>query len=128
MSTVSMTRPHSPRSIALWVGLAALGVGLCLAAIVLAAHLPWVQTRVGQWAASQLLARGITIRTAALSYNLATLSVHVERLVASSTRDTEHPFLEAARLDVTLPRSILLGRLGVSSLSGDGIRLTVLRR
>ena len=123
-----MTFRHGLRSIALWVGLAALVVVLCLAAIVLGAHLPWVQARVGQWAASQLLARGITIRTAALSYNLATLSVHVERLVASTTTDTQHPFLEAARLDVAFPRSILRGRVAISSLAGDGIRLTVVRR
>jgi len=98
-----MTLPNGLRSAARWVGIAGLAVGLCLAAIMLGLHLPWVQARVGQWAASQLLARGITIRTAGLSYNLATLSVHVAGLVASTTADPQHPFLEAARLDVTLP-------------------------
>jgi outer membrane protein assembly factor BamA/autotransporter translocation and assembly factor TamB len=122
-----MTR-HDLRSIARWVGFSALAVGLCVAVIALAAHLPWVQARVGRWAASQLLARGITIRTNAFSYNLARLSVHVEGLVAATTADAAHPFFEADRLDVALPPAIVRGRLGVSSLAGEGIRLLFLRR
>ena len=97
-------------------GVIALVAGLWLAGLLLGAHIPWVQARVGQWATSQLLSRGIALQTTALSYNLATLSVHVEGLAAATTADTAHPFLEAARIDVAFPRSILAGRLAVSSL------------
>ena len=102
--------------------------GLCAATVLLAAHLSWVQVRVAQWAASQLLARGIVLTTGTFSYNLATLSVHVENLAASTTADTQHPFLQAGRLDVTLPRSIVTGRLALLSLTGDGVRVELVRR
>src|SRR5713101_107096 len=101
------------------VALVTLAAGLSVAILVLAAHLPWVEARVGAWAASQLASRGIRIQTSALTYNLATRSVHVEGLVASTTADTQHPFLEAARLDVTLPRSVFAGRFAITSLSGE---------
>lgn len=102
--------------------------GLCVAALLLAAHLPFVQVRVARWATSQLLSHGIVLTTDAFSYNLATFSVHVENLVASTTADRQHPFLQAARLDVTVPRSIIAGRLALSSLTGDGVRVVLLRR
>jgi hypothetical protein len=57
-----------------------------------------------------------------------TRSVHVEDLVASTTADTQHPFLEAARLDVTLPRSVLAGRFAITSLSGERVRVVLGRR
>ncbi len=81
-----------------------------------------------QWVKSQLLSRGISVQTTAFSYNLATLTLHVEGLVAATAADLSHPFLEAARIDVGLPRSILSGRLAVSSLSADGVRVTLVRR
>ena len=80
------------------VGLGVLAAGLGLAILLLAAHIPWVEVQVGIWVASQLAARGIRVHTSALTYNLATLSVHVEGLVASTTADPQHPFLEADRL------------------------------
>ena len=103
-------------------------VGVVVASLLLAAHLPWVQARVATWAASKLEARGIRIRTRVLTYNLATRSVHVEGLVASTTADPQHPFLEADRLDVTLPRSVFAGRLAITSLRGEGVRVVLVRR
>src|ERR1700704_5665757 len=90
-----------------------------LAVLLLAVHLPWVQTRVSTWALAKLAARGYTVTTSSLSYNLATRSVHVDGLVVATTADPQHPFLEAARLAVTLPRSGFSGRLAVTSISGD---------
>jgi len=116
------------RLIARRVALVTLAAGLGVAILLLAAHLPWVEARVGEWAASQLASRGIRIQTSALTYNLATRSVHVEGLVASTTADTQHPFLEAARLDVTLPRSVLAGRFAITSLSGERVRVVLVRR
>src|ERR1700693_3566649 len=92
------------------IGVAALAVGVVVASLLLAAHLPWVQARVASWATSKLEARGIRIRTRVLTYNLAPRRVHVEGLVASTTTDSQHPFLEADWLDVTLPRSVFTGR------------------
>ncbi len=108
--------------------LAALAVGVVVASLPLAAHLPWVQARVATWAASKLETRGIRIRTRVLTYNLVTRSVHVEGLVASTTADSQHPFLEADWLDVTLPRSVFAGRLAITSLRGDGVRVVLVRR
>jgi hypothetical protein len=108
--------------------LAALAVGVVVTSLTLAAHLPWVQARVATWAASKLEARGIRIRTRVLTYNLVTRSVHVEGLVASTTADSQHPFLEADWLDVTLPRSVFAGRLAITSLRGDGVRVALVRR
>jgi len=99
-----------------------------VATLLLAAHSSWVQARVAHWATSQLLSRGIVITTGAFSYNFATLSVHVENLVVSTSADTAEPFLRAGRLDVTVPRSIFRGRLALSSLTGDGVRVVLVRR
>jgi outer membrane protein assembly factor BamA/autotransporter translocation and assembly factor TamB len=123
-----MTASRGLRSIARVVGFVALAAGLCAVALLVGAHLPWVQARVGQWARSQLLSRGIAIQTQALAYNLFTLRVHVEGLVASTTADTSSPFLEVSRIDVSLPRSILTGRLAVTSVVADGARVMILRR
>ena len=123
-----MTVSQRLRSIARFTGVVALVAVVGVAGLLLGAHIPWVQARVGRWASSQLQSRGITIQTKALSYNLATLSLHVEGLVASTTADTTQPFLEASRIDVALPRSILRGRLAVASLVGDGVRVVLLRR
>ena len=99
-----------------------------MVALLLAAHLPWVQTRVAAWAVSRLDAGGFRVRTRALTYNLATRSVHVEGLTVSTTADVQHPFLEADRLDVTLPRSVFAGRLAVASLRADRLRVVLVRR
>src|SRR5712691_9104803 len=88
------------------IALAALAVGVVVASLLLAVHLPWVQARVATWAASKLEERGIRIRTRRLTYNLATRSAHVEGLVVSTTADSQHPFLEADSLDVALPQSV----------------------
>ena len=101
-------------------------VGLTI--LLLAIHLPWVQSRVATWAISQLESRGVKIQTRALTYDLFTRSVHVEGLVASTTADPQHPFLEADRLDVALPQSVFSGRLAVTSVSGEGVRVVLLRR
>src|SRR6266850_1878203 len=85
--------------------LVTVAAGLVVGILVLGAHVPWVQARVATWAVSQL--GGITIQTRTLKYNLLTRSIHVEGLVASTNADPQHPFLEAARLDVTLPQSVL---------------------
>lgn len=119
---------HPWRRLARRAALVSGAAGLCVAALLLAAHLSFVQVRVARWATSQLLSQGIVLTTGAFSYNLATFSVHVENLVASTTTDTQHPFLQAARLDVTVPRSIIGGRLALSSLTGDGVRVVLLRR
>lgn len=116
------------RLIARRVAFVTLAAGLGVAILLLAAHLPWVEVRVGEWAASQLASRGIRIQTSALTYNLVTRSVHVEGLVASTTADAQHPFLEADRLDVTLPRSVLAGRFAITSLSGERVRVVLVRR
>ena len=110
------------------VVLVALAAGVIMALLLLVAHLPWVEARVGQWAASELASRGIRMQTRALTYNLATRSVHMEGLAVSTTADTQRPFLEADRLDVTLPRSIFAGRLGITSLTGEHVRVVLLRR
>jgi len=73
-------------------------------------------------------ARGFIVKTSALTYNLAARSVHVEGLVVATAADPEQPFVEAARLDVTLPRSVFTGRFGVTSISGDHLRVLLLRR
>ena len=111
--------------------LVTLAVGLGLVFVLLSAHLPWVQARVMRWAVSQVAGRGIRIQTSSLTYNLLTRTVHVEGLIASissTAAGAQPPFLEAGRLDVTLPRSVLFGRLAISSLSGDRVRITLLRR
>lgn len=111
------------------VAVVSLAAVVCLAILLLAFHLPWVQARVGRWASAQLLSRGISIQTGSVAYNLATLSVHVERLVVSTTTDPDHPFLEVDRLDVTVPRSVFAGRLtAMTSLAGDGVRVVLVRR
>jgi outer membrane protein assembly factor BamA/autotransporter translocation and assembly factor TamB len=102
--------------------------GLCVASLLLAAHTSWVQGRVARWAAAQLLPHDIVLTMGAVRYNLATFSVHVENLVASTTTDRQHPFLQAARLDATVPRSIIAGRLALSSLTGDGVSVMLVRR
>jgi outer membrane protein assembly factor BamA/autotransporter translocation and assembly factor TamB len=107
---------------------AILAVVAGLAILFLAAHLPWVQTRVSIWALAKLGARGFKVTTSSLSYNLAARSVHVEGLVVATTADSQHPFLEAARLDVTLPRSVFSGHLAVTSISGDRVKVVLLRR
>jgi outer membrane protein assembly complex protein YaeT len=116
------------RVIARRVARVTLAAGLGVAILLMAAHLPWVESRVAAWAVSQLASRGIRIQTSALTYNLATRRVHVEGLVASTTADTPHPFLEADRLDVTLPRSVFSGRLAITSLSGERVRVMLERR
>ena len=110
------------------MGLVLLGLIVCLALLFLGAHLSFVQARVGRWAAARLASSGVAIETRAFSYNLASLTVHAEGLVVASTAARSQPFLEAARLDVQLPRSILSGRLAISSLTADGLRINVVRR
>src|SRR5690242_3030901 len=110
----------------------AAATGLLLVAIVLAAllgalHTPWVQERVGRWAAARASLYGVTLTTTAFSYNLFTLHVHVEGLEVASTTDPTHPFFKADRLDVSLPRSILRGSPAISTLAGDGLRIELLR-
>ena len=117
---------HRLRSFARNAGIAAIAVEATLG-LLQGLHTQ-VQAHVAQWAKAQLLSRGISVQTAAFPYNLAALSVHIEGLVAATAADLSHPFLEAARIDVDLPRSILSGRLAVSSLSGDGLRVTLVRR
>lgn len=115
-------------SLARRVALAVLAFGLAAALLLAAVHLPWVERRVVLWAASTLEARGIAIRSRALTYNLAARSVHAEGLTVSTTADPQHPFFEADRLDVTLARSVFAGRLAITSLVGDGVRMTLARR
>jgi len=110
------------------LALALLAVAGAAAALLLLAHLPWVQARVARWALSQLETRGLAVRVRALSYNLLTRSVHVEGLAASTPSDPRQPFLEADSLDVTLSRSVFAGRLAIASLRGDGVRVAVARR
>jgi outer membrane protein assembly complex protein YaeT len=123
-----MTVRATIRLIARRVALVALAAGLGVAILLMAVHLPWVEARVGEWAASQLATRGILIQTSALTYNLATRRVHVEGLVVSTTADTRQPFLQADRLDVLLPRSVLAGRFAIASLSGERVRVVLERR
>jgi outer membrane protein assembly factor BamA/autotransporter translocation and assembly factor TamB len=107
---------------------AILAVVAAATSTLLALHLPSVQARVATWGLSLAAARGFRVTTTALSYNLATRSVHIEGLVVATTADPGHPFVEADRIDVTLPRSVFAGRFAVSSISGDRIRIVLLRR
>ena len=109
-------------------GIALLILIACLAVLFLLLHLPWVQARAGRALAARLAASGLAIETRVFRYNLWSLSVHVEGLTASSTTDRAQPFLEAGRLDVQVPRSIFAGRLALTSLVGDGLRVTIIRR
>ncbi len=109
------------------IALAVLAVGGVVVLLLLAAHLPWVQARVTTWALSKLETRGIRVRTRVLTYNLATRSVHVEGLAVSTTADAQQPFVEADRIDATLPRSVFTGRLAITSLRGDNLRVVIVR-
>ena len=116
------------RLIARRVALVIVAAALIVTVLALAVHLPWVEDRVAAWAASRLEAGGIRVRTSSLRYNLASRRVHVEGLVVSTTADPQHPFLEAARLDIALPRSVWTGRIGITSFEAERLRLTFLRR
>jgi outer membrane protein assembly factor BamA/autotransporter translocation and assembly factor TamB len=123
MSLRARTHPITRRFV-----LATFAVVAVLAIPLLAVHLPWVQSRLSSWALSLAAARGFIVTTSAVSFNIATRSVHVEGLVVATAADPGHPFVEAARLDVTLPRSVFTGRFAVTSISGDGLRVVLLRR
>src|SRR3954454_5824964 len=104
------------RSLARIAGIGLLVVVVCVAAILMGLHTPWVQARVVRWVTSRLETQGIVVQSKTLSYNLATLSVHGEGLVVSTAADRLNPFFEAARVDVAVPRSVLRGQFSLSSL------------
>jgi outer membrane protein assembly factor BamA/autotransporter translocation and assembly factor TamB len=99
-----------------------------LAGLIGALHLPEIQQRLGRWAMSRALPYGVDVRAEAFSYNLFTLHFRLDGLSAASTTDPSHPFLQAERLEAWLPRSVLRGRLAVSRLVGDGLRIDITRR
>ena len=80
------------------------------------------------WAVARLEAGGIRVHTRSLRYNLFTRSARVEGLVVSTTADPQHPFLEAERVQLSLPQSVWSGHLGVASLDADRVRIVLLRR
>jgi outer membrane protein assembly complex protein YaeT len=123
-----MTVRPTLRSIVRAAVVAVLAAGITLAGLVAALHLPFIQQRVGHWAMLRLSSYGVDARATAISYNLFTLHVRTDGLSVASMTDPSHPFIQADRLEVWLPRTVLRGQPGLSRLAGDRLRIDVLRR
>ena len=93
---------------------------------VLVVHLPVVQSRLLSMIAAGLANRGIQLDASALRYNLATLSVALERPVLSAVTGGP-PFFGAEAVRLDLSWSFVAGGLHVQLLDVRGARIDVVR-
>jgi outer membrane protein assembly factor BamA/autotransporter translocation and assembly factor TamB len=70
---------------------------------------------------------GIQIAASRLDYNLATLHLALADIRVSASGDPQ-PFFAAARVDVTLTRSVLVGDVAFREIAAIGAQITVLRQ
>jgi hypothetical protein len=99
-----------------------------LLAFVILIHTPPFRAFVLRYAIRTVQDRyGIQIAASRLDYNLASLHLTLTDVRASASGDPL-PFFEAARVDVDLARSALVGDVAFRQIAATGAHITVLRR
>jgi outer membrane protein insertion porin family len=124
--------PGAPSRARAWLGrfarVAAGGLVLFLLLLLLAHSSP-MRGAVLRWAVRTVgSSSGLTLRAGELTYNLLALRLSLTAVQVASRDTPDVPLLTADRIDVSLPSSVLLGRLSIDRLRGDNVRVSILRR
>lgn len=108
--------------------LACLLAALAFIAVIAVLHTPWVQNAVGRWALGRLQAAGVAAHADRLRYNLLTRHVRADGIRLATQASPQQPFLMTRAIDLTLPWSVLLGRVSFEAIQIDGVHVTLIRR
>ena len=102
---------------------------MAVVALVVAAHLPPLRTRVVTWGVAWLRTNmGIDARADRVSYNLLRLDVSVHGLTLAARGSEATPFLSIDTLHASAPWSLLRGRIAANTIEAAGVRIDVVRR
>ena len=104
----------------------AVAIAIVFVLVYAVAHLPFVRTRGLSWAAAELARNGVRFEAAGLHYNLATLTVGLDR-VTMAAAGNEIPFFEADAVRLDLPLSAIFGTFAVESIEVDRPRVRIIR-
>jgi uncharacterized protein involved in outer membrane biogenesis len=69
----------------------------------------------------------VALKADGLTYNLLSLRVTLTGVEVAATRTPQSPFLTADRLDLTVPRSALVGVFAINRLRLDNARIRIVR-
>lgn len=111
------------------VARAAALTALAVMALVAAAHLSPVRTRVVTWGITWLRTHmGIEARADRVSYNLLRLDISVNGLTLAARGSEATPFLSIDTLHANAPWSLLRGRMAANAIEASGVRIDIVRR
>jgi hypothetical protein len=119
-------QPSVPRRRSRWWPRAAVGLLLCLVAVVGIVHLPFVRAAALARIVAALEQQGIRLHADRLAWNLFTLRVDLEGVTVAAD-EADPPFLELDHARLDLPWSIVTGGYRAESVEVDRLRVVLVR-
>lgn len=110
-----------------WFRSVALGAA-AVAALLVVAHLPPVQSRILGWGLDRLPSTvGIRANVQQGSYNLLTRTGHLSGVSMSAAGDPNTPFGSVDRVSVKLSWAVWLGRVEIEAVEAEALRIDIVR-